>query len=81
MNLRLPYRIDVVNVKLMKHKLTKSLFLVSNENIELCLYMPKRGLNQGFDECLLQFDTRFNPLSHHGWIMEIALNSYFSVLQ
>ena len=39
-----------------------------SDHINVSPNMPQAGLNQGFDECLLEFDTCSNPLKHHGWI-------------
>ena len=53
--------------------------------------MPKRDWNRGFNESLLEFDVRSNPLGHHGRFhkalkegkcqIQIWINVYNNVLQ
>ena len=49
------------------HKMAQRWYLVRKGKMGLCLYMPEAGFKPGsLSECLLEFDTRSNPLGHHG---------------
>ena len=44
--------------------------LVSYLFLEL-IFCPERDLNRSFSLCLLEFERRLSPLSHHGWLFYI----------
>ena len=62
----------------MKYNLHSDYWSHDTTYMSYVISILKQDLNRGFNECLLEFDTCSNPLSHHGWITFNRVSSAYS---